>query len=69
LGKEVEKLQTPPTIKREAKVTTWRRVQLARSCAMGGEEVVKEVKGVDCRAGGVGERIIAAICSQFDKLR
>jgi len=52
-------------------VTTLRRVQLARSCSMvmGGEDVVKEVKGVDSRAGGVGERTIATICSQFHKLR
>ena len=34
-------------------------VQLARSCAMGGEDVVGEVKGVDSRAGGVGGRTIA----------
>jgi len=26
-----------------------RRVQLARSCAMGGEDVLKEVKGVESR--------------------
>jgi hypothetical protein len=32
---------------REAKATTLRRVLLARSCAMGGEDVVGEVKGVD----------------------
>jgi len=31
----------------EAKVTTLRRVRLVRSCAMGGEDVVGEVKGVD----------------------
>jgi hypothetical protein len=41
----------------------------ARSCAMGGEDVVKEVKGVESRAGGVGGRTIATICSQFHKLR
>jgi len=29
-----------------------RRVLLARSCAMEGEDVVREVKGVDSRAGG-----------------
>jgi hypothetical protein len=45
---------------REAKATTLRRVLLARSCAMGGEDVVGEVKGVDevgmrfaCRGRGV----------------
>ena len=32
---------------REAKATTLRRVLLARSCAMGGEDVVGEVKGVE----------------------
>ena len=32
---------------REAKATALRRVLLARSCAMGGEDVVREVKGVD----------------------
>jgi len=32
---------------REAKSTTLRRVLLACSCAMGGEDVVGEVKGVD----------------------
>jgi hypothetical protein len=32
---------------REAEATTLRRVLLARSCAMGGEDVVGEVKGVD----------------------
>jgi len=32
---------------REAKATTFRRVLFARSCAMGGEDVVGEVKGVD----------------------
>jgi len=31
---------------REAKATTLRRVLLARSCAMGEEDVVGEVKGV-----------------------
>ena len=31
---------------REAKATTLRRVLLAHSCAMGGEDVVGEVKGV-----------------------
>jgi hypothetical protein len=62
MAKKVEKL-------REAQVTTLRRVQLARLCAMGGEDVVKEVKGVDSRTGGVGGRTIATICSQFHKLR
>jgi len=38
--KKVEKL-------REAKATTLRRVRLARSCAMGGKDVVGKVKGVD----------------------
>jgi len=32
---------------REAKATTLRRVLLARSCAMGEEDVVEEVKGVE----------------------
>ena len=32
---------------REAKATTLMRVLLARSCAMGGEDKVGEVKGVD----------------------
>jgi hypothetical protein len=32
---------------REAKATTLGRVLPARSCAMGGEDVVGEVKGVD----------------------
>jgi hypothetical protein len=32
---------------REAKATTLRRVLLARSCAMGGEDVVGELKGID----------------------
>jgi hypothetical protein len=32
---------------RKAKATTLRRVLLARSCAMGGEDVWGEVKGVD----------------------
>ena len=39
---------------REAKATTLRKVLLARSCDMGGEDVVGEVKGVDSRSGGVG---------------
>jgi len=39
-----------------------RRVQLARSCAMEEEDVVKEVKGVVSRAGSVGGRTIATIC-------
>jgi len=44
---------------REAKAMTLRRVLLARSCAMGGEDVVGEVKGVrrwawDLRVGGRG---------------
>ena len=42
VAKKVEKLQ-------EAKVTTLRRVQLARSCAIKGEDVVGEVKGIDSR--------------------
>ena len=46
-------------------MTTLRRVLLARSCAIKGEDVVREVKGVDSRAGGVGGRTIATICSQF----
>jgi len=46
-----------------------RRVRLARSCAMEGEDVECEVKGVDSRAGGVGGRTIATIFSQFHKLR
>jgi len=36
-----------------------RRVQLSRSCAMGEEDVVNEVKGVDSRAGGVGGRTMS----------
>jgi hypothetical protein len=32
---------------REAKATTLRRVLLARSCAIGGEDLVGEIKGVD----------------------
>ena len=39
------------------------------SCAIGGEDVVGEVKGVDSRSGGVVGRTIATICSQFRKLR
>jgi len=54
---------------REAKATTLKRERLARSCAIGGKDVVGEVKGVDSRAGGVGGRTIATICSQFHKLR
>jgi len=46
-----------------------RRVLLARSRAMRGEDVVNEVKGVDSRTRGVVERTIATICSQFQKLR
>ena len=42
---------------------------LARSCAMGGKDVVGEVKGVVSSAGGVGGRTIATICSPFHKLR
>jgi hypothetical protein len=38
--KKVEKI-------REAKATTLRRVRPARSCAMGGKDVVGKVKGVD----------------------
>ena len=41
---------------REAKATTLRRVLLARSCAMGGEDVVREVKGVDEVGVRFGER-------------
>jgi len=37
---------------REAKATTLRRVLLAHSCAMGGEDVVGEVKGEGRRGGG-----------------
>jgi len=44
-------------------------VLLARSCAMGGKEVVGEVKGVVSSAGGVGGRTIATICGPFHKLR
>jgi len=43
---------------REAKATTLRIVLLARSCAMGGEDVVGEVEGVeevgDLRVGARG---------------
>ena len=45
------------------------RLRLARSCSMGGKGVVGEVKGVDSRAGSVGRRTIATICSHFHKLR
>jgi hypothetical protein len=38
---------------REAKATTLRRVRLACSCAMGGTDVVGEVKGVDELGVGV----------------
>jgi hypothetical protein len=38
---------------REAKATNLRRVLLARSCAMGGEDVVGEIKS----AGEVGVRV------------
>jgi len=63
IAEKVEKL-------REAKVTTLRRrVQLARSCAMGEEDVVGEVKGVESRARGVGGRTKATIYGQFHKLR
>jgi len=36
---------------------------------MRGKGEVGEVKGVDSRAGGVSERTIATISSQFHKLR
>jgi hypothetical protein len=48
IAKKVEKLREA---KAEREATTLRRVQLARSCAMGGKVVVGEVKGVDSRAG------------------
>jgi len=63
VGRRPKKIVKPIEKLREAKATTLRRVQLARSCAMGGEDVVGEVKGVDSRAGGVGGRTIATICS------
>jgi hypothetical protein len=42
-----------------------RRVLLARSCAMGGKDLVAEVKGVDSRAGSVGGRTILGDRSLF----
>jgi len=56
---------------REAKATTLRRV--TRALMHHGRELREghweEVKGVDSRAGSVGGRTIATICSQFHKLR
>jgi len=44
-------------------VTTLRKVQLARSCAMGGEDVVKEVEGVESRAGVIAFLIVGKLYS------
>jgi hypothetical protein len=40
-----------------------RKVQLARSCAMGGEDVVKEVEGVESRAGVIAFLIVGKLYS------
>ena len=47
VGEGRKKIGDPVAKLREAKATTLRRVRLARSCAIGGTDVVGEVKGVD----------------------
>ena len=69
VGRRPKKVANKVEKLREAKATTLKRERLARSCAIGGKDVVGEVKGVDSRAGGVGGRTIATICGQFHKLR
>jgi len=57
VGRRPEKIVKWGVKLREAEATTLRRVLLARSCAVGGEDVVGEVKGVDELGVKVASRV------------